>query len=256
MPLALGDPTPATRRFGVIVPSVNTVLEAEFSALRPVDTSFHFARAMLSRGSDRAQLATLRETAPEAMRQLADTRPDAVMLACTSGTMSTPAQSADELREAIANSAGYALLTTAQSVVDAFRALEVRVISVATPYLDWVGEEEASFFENEGFRVAALRNLGIADGHTMAALPPEAIVAMAESVDTPEAELVFLSCTDLPTFGVLAALAERLGKPVLSSNAATLWRLVGPDEDLAERLGSLFTKVVPHSGEEEVVEWS
>lgn len=255
MPLALDNATPAPRRFGVIVPSVNTVLEAEFSALRPTGTSFHYARAALRRGSDRAQLATLLESAPAALQQLADTNPDAVMLACTSGTMSTRERSAAELRDAIASAADVPFLTTAQSVLDAFRALDGHVVSVATPYLDWVGEEEVEFFRHEDFEVAALHNLGITDGHQMAALAPDAVLELAERVDRPEADVVFLSCTDLPTFGVLAEASDRLGKPVLSSNAATLWRLVGPDNDLADRLGALFAKELPRSATREVMAW-
>jgi maleate cis-trans isomerase len=255
MPFALDDPTPGRRRFGVVVPSVNTVVEPEFSALRPAGTSFHFARVVLRKGSDRDELAALRAAAPEAVRQLVDTSPEAVILACTSGTMSTRDQSADELRESVAAAAGFPLLTTAQSVLDAFRALGAEVVSVATPYLDWVGEEEAAFFRAEGFEVAAVRNLGITDGHVMAALPVEAIVELAESVDAPESDLIFLSCTDLPTFGLLAEASARLGKPVVSSNAATLWRLVGRNEGLAERLGTLFGHQVPQPAETEATAW-
>ena len=46
---------------------------------------------------------------------------------------------------------------------------------------------------------------------------------MAELVDTLQSEGIFLSCTNLPTVEVIASLEKKLGKPVVSSNTATMW---------------------------------
>ncbi|MEO5702213.1 MAG: hypothetical protein ABIS17_02510, partial [Casimicrobiaceae bacterium] len=35
---------------------------------------------------------------------------------------------------------------------------------------------------------------------------------------------VFVSCTQLPTLGVVARLEAELGKPVITSNQATFWQ--------------------------------
>ena len=40
------------------------------------------------------------------------------------------------------------------------------------------------------------------------------------------AEGIFISCTALPALGVIGDLEARLGKPVVSSNQASLWRLL------------------------------
>jgi maleate isomerase len=60
-----------------------------------------------------------------------------------------------------------------------------------------------------------------------------------------DADCVFISCTNLRTFGVLQNLEEEIGIPVVSSNSATLWdmvRRVGLD-GLKPGLGRLLTKI-------------
>ena len=46
---------------------------------------------------------------------------------------------------------------------------------------------------------------------------------LALAADSPMAEAVFLSCTNLRTLGVLRDLQEEMGKPVLSANQVSLW---------------------------------
>jgi maleate isomerase len=54
---------------------------------------------------------------------------------------------------------------------------------------------------------------------------------------------VFVSCTNYRTFEVIERLEADLGKPVVTSNQATLWdalRTLGVDDDLP--LGRLFER--------------
>jgi maleate cis-trans isomerase len=52
----------------------------------------------------------------------------------------------------------------------------------------------------------------------------ERAAELARQADTPEAQAVLISGTGLPTVGVLERLERELGKPVVSSNQACLWR--------------------------------
>ncbi|PYN75041.1 MAG: hypothetical protein DMD96_28625 [Candidatus Rokuibacteriota bacterium] len=47
---------------------------------------------------------------------------------------------------------------------------------------------------------------------------------LAREADVPRADAVLLSGTGLPTVGILELLERDLGKPVISSNQASLWR--------------------------------
>jgi maleate isomerase len=230
----------AVRRFGVILPSVNTVLEPELAGLGLRDVTFHVARVRSERGSDEAVLRRMAADAPLAALLLSDVRPERIIYACTSGSLVGGPGYDQEIARAISARTSVPASTTATEVLRAFALLGVRSIGVGTPYLDWVTQAEARFFEAAGYNVVATASLGLIDGHDMAALLPVDVAKLARAVDGPAAEAIFLSCTDLPTLGTLARLERELGKPVVSSNLATVRGLVGERADLS-RLGRLFS---------------
>jgi maleate cis-trans isomerase len=75
------------RRFGVIAPSVNTVLEPEFYSLGLEDVTFHFVRARNREGSVPEELQAMTDEAPESAVNLADARPERILFGCTSGSL-------------------------------------------------------------------------------------------------------------------------------------------------------------------------
>jgi len=101
--------------------------------------------------------------------------------------------------------------------------LSVEKVAVATPYIDEVNEKEREFLEANGFQVVNIKGLQIEENLEIGRQPPEVAYRLAKDVDRPEAEAVFISCTNFRTIEVIAALEADLGKPVLSSNTATLW---------------------------------
>ena len=54
----------------------------------------------------------------------------------------------------------------------------------------------------------------------------ETIYHMARQVDKPESEAIFISCTNLHTIELIEKLECDLGKPVITSNQATMWNLL------------------------------
>jgi len=232
-------PYAAIRRFGVIVPSVNTVVEPEYCSVGLVDATFHFARARNREGSVPDELQAMTAEAPDVAVNLADARPERILFACTSGSLFGGVGHDRRVAAAIEARVSIPAVTTATAVVDALAHLGITRIGLGTPYLDWVGDAEARFFAGHGIESVAVRNLGIKDGHAIASLAPADVRALAKAVDSPTAQAIFLSCTDLPTLGVLADLEMDLGKPVVSSNSAGLFALFGPDARLA-RFGRVF----------------
>ena len=220
------------RRFGVIVPSVNTVLERELYGLGLEDVSFHFARVRSERGSDEAILRRMADDAPAAAALLADARPERIVYACTSGSLVGGPGFDRELGARIFDRTGIPATTTATQVLESFRCLGVSSVAVGTPYLDWVTRAEADFFEAAGYSVTSTTSLGLVDGQAMAALAERDVAELAMTVDRAEADAVFLSCTDLPTLRAIARLEGELGKPVVSSNLATVRGLLGGDPRL------------------------
>ena len=88
--------------------------------------------------------------------------------------------------------------------------------------------------EMHGFEVVTCDNLaGVTNIYDETA---ERAYKLARSIDSPEAEAVFLTGTGMPTLPVLEALEHDLKKPVISSASAMMWnalRLCGVGEPIA-----------------------
>jgi hypothetical protein len=83
-----------------------------------------------------------------------------------------------------------------------------------------------------------IRGLGILRNTEIGRVPPERVVELAKQAYVPGSDALFISCTNLKTFTVIGRLESELGKPVVTSNQASLWaalRALGTDV----RLGGL-----------------
>jgi maleate cis-trans isomerase len=110
-------------------------------------------------------------------------------------------------------------------MVEALRALGIRRIALVTPYLDAINEAECTFLQGHGLEMTAVRGLGLS-GQAIREVSPEEIAALVRDADSPDAEAVFVSCTDFRAFEVIDTLERALRKPVLSSNQVTLWGIL------------------------------
>jgi len=82
---------------------------------------------------------------------------------------------------------------------------------------------EKEFLEAHGLRVVSIRGFGKIRDQEIARIAPEEVYHLAKEVDTPESDCIFLSCTNMRSIEAILRLERDLGKPVISSNSATLW---------------------------------
>ena len=98
----------------------------------------------------------------------------------------------------------------------------MRRIALLTPYLPETTRPVIDFFETEGIEIMRATCLGIDDDRRMALADDATILAAAEEADHPSAEALFISCTALPAMALAAEIEMRLGKPVVTSNQASI----------------------------------
>jgi len=236
----LNDPTVygSRAKLGVIVPPTNTANEAEWNRMAPAGVSIHSARMPLHMDTESdAGRGALHSDLKRHAADLAQASVDVIAYGCTAGSMVVPASSLADFMQA---EAGRPCVTTAQSLIEALRALGAKRVAVATPYHDALNRHEAHFLAGHGFEVVALKGLGYgangpAEYRNIARVPPAEVLALARSVARPEADALLLSCTDLATLDVIDTLERETGKPVISSNQATFW-LALRRAGLADRL--------------------
>lgn len=205
---------------GLIVPLTNTVNEAEWKRMAP-DLRLRLVRMALHPHGDPALFDDLRS----AMDTLKPHKPDVIAYACTAGSMVQPL---DSLARFIEQTSGIKGIATAPALVHACRAMGMKQVSLATPYHDALNEHEKHFLADNGIEVVGMKGLGIGAGGAheyvrIAKVPPEDVYAHCRSVDVEQAQGMIISCTDFRTQEILPRLEAELGKPVISSNLATLW---------------------------------
>jgi maleate isomerase len=211
------------QRLGIIIPSSNTTVETEFSsALHGSDFSVHYARVHLNDVTVEG-LESMEAELDGAARLLKDADVDLVAFACTSGSLIKGLGYDALLAKRLSAAAGCPAFTTSGAVVGALNALKVRKICLATPYLEEVTQRETSFLGQNGFEVLKKRSLNIKENLQIGLLMPSDAEVLAITVDSSDTEAIFVSCTNFRTFEVLSGLERQLGKPVVSSNSATLW---------------------------------
>ena len=98
--------------------------------------------------------------------------------------------------------------------------------TAGTPYPDWNNQKIRAYLEAVGFevlnvegepRAARSGNQGINDQD------PEDVIAFASRVCRPEADALLCSCTAWRSLEVVGELERRTGKPVVTSNQASIW---------------------------------
>ena len=225
-------------RIGVIVPPTNTANEAEWQAMVPAEVTIHSARMPLHTDTKSSEgIKALHKDIEKFACDLAAAEVDVIAYGCTAGSMVTPV---DSLAKLITNKTGIKALTTAQAIVQSLKALSANRISVATPYFNTMNEHEKDFLEANGLEILNIEGLGygaagIVDFRNICRIPTTVTQELALRVNSDNADVVLLTCTDLTTLPIIQTIEQQLNKPVVSSNTATLWyalRLAGITDNL------------------------
>ena len=223
--LALYSPYGWRGQIGLICPSTNTSIEPEFHMLAPEGVAVHVARAFQEGPQEPALYRQIAENVELASRDLGSARVDVIAFGCTSCTYFVPA---DEIRQTMTRMSGAPAVLTADAVVEALKSVGARRIALATPRTDFVNRRETEWLEEQGFEVVSVQGLQMGETALERAnigrVPPEVAFRLGTAVDRPDADAVFISCTNLPSLPVIARLEQELGKPVITSNQATFWR--------------------------------
>jgi len=212
------------RRVGLIVPSVNATIEPEFAWMAPGGISFHAARIMLRETTEEG-LRAMNADIGVAADLIASVSPDVVAYACTSGSFLEGAAGLRRQVDLIADIVRCPVVATSAALIEAVEALSIRRLALATPYLDSINRIERRFLEEHGIDVVAVEGLGLS-GKAIREVPPKTVVELVSRADRPQADGIFVSCTDFRALEVVDELERLLGKPVLTSNQVTLWAIL------------------------------
>jgi maleate cis-trans isomerase len=232
-------------RVGLIVPSVNTYSEPQFNHYAPEGLGIHVARARVA-GKWKRPLPEMKEEIAGAARLLSDCAPDVIVFHCTDTSMTQGPQGEGKILDIVKDSTGIDAVATSRLVLEAMQALGMTKVVLLTPYKS--NQAIVDYLAAAGIEVVqdvALKLEPLGFGK----VTPAEWARLARDNDRPEADGIFLSCTNTRQIEAIADIERDRGKPVVNSNQAVLWGCMrklkgtlGPLKPMPE-LGRLMTRM-------------
>jgi maleate isomerase len=231
-------------RIGLIIPSVNRMTEPQFNHFAPDALGILVARGRVA-GHPERTVAELTDEITHAAGTLADAKPDLIVFHCTHTSMKECADGESRIIDLIKKTTGIEALSTSRLVNEALHALGLKKVVVLSPYM--TNKDIIDYLAAAGIGVVKDVALACKTPADFEAVTPQRWLELARDNDTPEADGIFLSCTNTTQIEAVAAIEAALGKPVVNSNQAVLWgclrRLkdkLGTEPATSDKLGQLM----------------
>ena len=214
-------------RIGVIVPSVNTVVEPWFSAVCPPGVTVHAARMFLDNNLTAESLVRMdRDEGLRAVKQIMSCKPASVAYCCTASSIVQGLEYDGRLNHELNHAAGVPAFTATLGIIEALHAVGAKRIAVCSPYTKAIDDAEHVFFSAAGFDILGSAHLGIADAFALADPTPDDIYALWKKSWHADADASLITCLNMNSQEVIERIEAESGKPVITSTQATLWKLL------------------------------
>lgn len=219
---------PAEQRgIGIIAP-FDLAIERELWRWVPAEVSLHLARTHyepvpVSRLM--AELVSNTSHLEAATRDVLHVEPEVVAYLCASGSFVHGVEYEKTLVAAIETAGAKAAVTTSGALAEAIVALDISRISVITPYDQELTELLGIFLGQLGVAVLRSDHLGLGGG--IWKVNYRTVAERILAADRPDAQAIFVSCTNLPTYDIVDPLEKMLAKPILTANQLTMWACLG-----------------------------
>ena len=146
---------------------------------------------------------------------------DCVAYGCTSGTIAAGYQSIyDKVNLAKPNTK---VTTPITSAINALKKLNIKKISIFTPYTDEINQAVINYFKKENIEIDELTYFDIASDLDIGKVDPQYLFDTLIKIDFTKSDALFVSCTALPVLSIISELEKKINKVVLSSNQTLIW---------------------------------
>ena len=228
---------------GVVIPH-DFALDRELWRWVPTQVSLHLTRTPyqdIPVSVAQAMAIGDRETVARCTRDLLVVEPAAVAYGCTSGSFIRGLAGEAALVAGMVEAGAPIAVTTSGAVTAAAHALGVKKMAVVTPYDEAVGARLRVYLNEAGVEVTAHTDMCLTG--RIWTVPYEVTADLARRTAQVGGDAVFLSCTNLRTYDLIAPLEQELAIPVLTANQVTMWAVlaaagvaaVGPGQSLLGR---------------------
>ena len=152
---------------------------------------------------------------------LPDQKLDCVAYGCTSGTIAAGYQSIFEKVNSVKPNTK--VTTPITSAINAMKSLNIKKLSIFTPYTNEINQSVINYFEKENIEIDELSYFDIASDLDIGKVDPQYLFDALSKIDISKSDALFISCTALPVLSLIAELEKKINKVVLSSNQTLIW---------------------------------
>ena len=229
-------------RVGLIALASDFMIEKDFiNVIKDKDIDFFVNRIECYNPLTAENLIKMSEKVTEVANDiLPDQEIDCVVYGCTSGTI---AAGYDSIEKKVKLAKPEAKVTTpSTAAIKALKKLNIKNLSIFTPYSKKLNDEVVEYFKKEGFNITSNSYFDIESDYDIGKVDQNYLYDVLSKIDLKDADALFVSCTALPVLSIIDKLEKKLNKIVLSSNQALIWdtlERIGKNESV-EGFGKLF----------------
>jgi maleate isomerase len=218
------------RKFGVLGPSTNTIVQPDFEAMRPIGVTNHYSRiftpnaSAISNESAYAATKVIAGNTLEAVRSVMTCEPDYMVMGMSAVTFFGGAKGADAFIKSIKDECGLDVSIGSHACAQALKAYGgVKKIAIVSPYWPSMNLEVIGYFRDMGFEVVRDVALQCQSWINIAEVTTATLRQTLRQLDGDDVDAIVQIGTNMSMVELAAAAELWLGKPVIAINTATYW---------------------------------
>lgn len=214
---------PARTGIGLVAP-FDFALDRELWRWLPEHVDMYATRLPYRSDPVTVQLATALSDprrVREATRDILAPEPSSVAYSCSSGSFIDGAAGEAAIVAAMLDAGAPTAVTTSGATMTALQEVGARRVALVTPYVDAMTDKLVDFLAAFDITVSSRFDLGLSGGIWKTSYSD--VRNAVSNVDLDGADAVFIACTNVPTYDLIAPLEEQLEVPVLTANQVTMW---------------------------------
>jgi maleate isomerase len=220
------------RKFGVIGPSTNTIVQPDFEMMRPLGVTNHYGRIFtpnaqaVSNDTFMAGTQVIGQNVLDTVRSVMTCSPDYLVMGMSAVTFYGGSAGADAFQAKVEREAGVGISIGSHSCTAALKAYGgVKRIAFLSPYYPVANREVARYFTESGFEIVRDIYLECKSWTAIAEVTPDTLRDRLIELngDGRDIDAILQVGTNLSMVRLAAAAELWLGKPVIAINTATYW---------------------------------
>ncbi len=210
-------------RIGLIALATDFVIEKDFiKIIKDRNIDFFVNRIESYNPLSKENLIKMSEKITDVAKNiLPDENIDCIVYGCTSGTIAVGYEIIEKKVKAAKPKAK--ITTPSSAAIKALKKLNIKKLSIFTPYNKKLNDEVLEYFSNQGFIIVANTYLDIAADYDIGKVDQNFLYETLSKIEIADADALFVSCTALPVLNIIDRLEKKLNKPVVTSNQSLIW---------------------------------